>query len=290
MEAVRQQLVGEGHTGIPKNVVRLFEVLKDHNLLTPTPEGESVWQAEIIDPAKNWNQKLTFLRFPNSIIWPTKNPEYFDGQIKPVGESENLKASISAHPVSNEPVQESSSPQEKLTADRNLPQSIESKVSQRSLFKEEDASQRPFSQPANTPQQQANQVRRTNLQSEFITWLISAIERRLIRVNEPKAPVHVLDAYIALVSPAIFNTYFDKNPIKRKLYEERAENKKIFTFLQKELESLGIHEVSKGGQNIHTVTVEGERKVSELKVYLLPRTLFPTLKNFSPNRAIKGAP
>lgn len=76
MEAVRQQLISEGHTGIPKNVVRIFEILKDHNLIIPNSEGDSIWQAEIIDPAKNWNQKLTFLRFPNSLIWPTRQPEY----------------------------------------------------------------------------------------------------------------------------------------------------------------------------------------------------------------------
>ena len=70
MEAVRVQLLNEGHKGIPQNVVRLFEVLKDHELLIPNSEGESVWTAEINDFAKNWQQKLTFLRFKNETIWP----------------------------------------------------------------------------------------------------------------------------------------------------------------------------------------------------------------------------
>jgi integrating conjugative element relaxase (TIGR03760 family) len=84
MDSVKNQLVNEGHTGIPKNTVRLFEVLREHDLLIPTPAGDSVWMAEINDFAKNWQQKLTFLRFKNEIIWPTSNPDLFDGEVTPI--------------------------------------------------------------------------------------------------------------------------------------------------------------------------------------------------------------
>lgn len=39
MEAVKVQLLNEGHKGIPKNIVRLFEVLREHDLLIPNSEG-----------------------------------------------------------------------------------------------------------------------------------------------------------------------------------------------------------------------------------------------------------
>lgn len=276
MEAVRQQLAAEGHTGIPKNVVRIFEILKDHNLIVPNPEGDSVWQAEIIDPAKNWNQKLTFLRFPNTLIWPTRQPEYFDGEIVPMGEIKpNEETKESSHEKKLDEVIVNDEAEKPLDP---MPMIPELETYENKIGNSENYEKRT--------KPQSN--KKVNLEdSELLTWLMLAIEKRVIRVNEPKAPVHILDKYIALVTPVIFNTYLDKNPIKKKIYEEKSENRKVFTFLQKELESLGIHEVSKGGQNIHTVTVEGERKIAELRVYLLPRNLFPQLKSFTSNKAIK---
>ncbi len=124
------------------------------------------------------------------------------------------------------------------------------------------------------------------LKNDFLEWLVRGISRRKIRANEPKAPVHILEHHIALVTPAIFIHFFDKNPLKKKIYATKADGKKAFTLLQRELESMNIHQKSTQGQNIVKLLVEGERKRSELRVYVLNRDCFPSLDNFSPNRVM----
>ncbi len=86
IDAVRVQLMNEGHKGIPQNPVRIFEILSEHDLLIPNPSSEnaSIWYGEVNDFAKDWRQKLTFLKFKNELIWPTSTPEIFDGEILPV--------------------------------------------------------------------------------------------------------------------------------------------------------------------------------------------------------------
>jgi hypothetical protein len=124
-------------------------------------------------------------------------------------------------------------------------------------------------------------------QNAFISWLLKGIGRRKIRVNEAKAPVHILESHIAIVTPKIFIQYLNDNPMKKTIYEKRAGGKKIYTLLQRELESLDIHQRGQGGQNIVTMSVEGQRSQSELKIYLLNRDCFSSLKSFSANAVMK---
>jgi len=89
MEAVQAQLINEGHSGIPKSAVTMFGILKDHNCIVQNGEEDSIWFAEVNDHAKNWQQKLTFLRFKNEMIWPTSQPDLFDGTITPIDRQGN---------------------------------------------------------------------------------------------------------------------------------------------------------------------------------------------------------
>jgi hypothetical protein len=56
--------------------------------------------------------------------------------------------------------------------------------------------------------------------------------------------------------------------------------------LQKEIEAFDIHKKSINGQNIAKMIVEGTRSKATLSVYLLNRKCFPSLKNFSANKAM----
>ena len=333
MEAVRVQLVNEGHKGIPKNIVRLFEVLREHELLIPNTEGESVWTAEINDFAKNWQQKLTFLRFKNEIIWPTSNPDTFDGDVTPL----DKQGQVIEEPTTDGQIDEKNNEQTcTVVTSENVTTTTCNKIpsQQKSNSKNTKPLQRSFDSFDNilpvaptieNDTEKSKQVSdllldehskpNTNvsdqkdglssiaaknlwkhsrkvqeellLQNDFIAWLLKGIARRHIRVNEAKAPVHILDSHIALVTPVIFNLYFDKNSLKKRLYEKRAGGKKIYTLLQKEIEALDIHQRGSNGQNIVRMLVEGQRNQSELRVYLLNRDCFPSLVTFSPNRIMK---
>jgi len=337
MEAVRLQLLNEGHRGIPKSIVRLFEVLREHELLIPNQHGESVWTAEVNDFAKNWQQKLTFLRFKNEIIWPTSNPDTFDGEVSPVDKDGNLiteKKSIDDQNVicddntlndqnissnvrsmdeskicqnyvmgqGEKLVQKSCNSFDNIVpaashssndyiikkqiTDSNV-SSNSTKQSNKELDKKEGVKNGITSSDAKKFWKHSRKPQESHLvENDFIAWLLRGISRRVIRVNEAKAPVHILDRHVALVTPAIFNLYLDKNSLKKRLYEKRAENKKIYTLLQKELEKLDIHQRGLNGQNIVKMSVEGQRSQAELRVYLLNRDCFPSLANFSSNKVM----
>jgi len=302
MEAVRAQLINEGHKGIPKNVVRLFEVLREHELLIPNIEGDSVWSAEINDFAKNWKQKLTFLRFNNELIWPTSNPSVFDGEIIPVdrkGNPLNLDESEITTETNNEDVEDAI---EQLTSkgedDIDIPPGTVTKPAQKpkaSVPRNNKIIEPQSSEQSGVSSKEAKQEWRSSRQvqedilaeNDFIGWLLKGIRRRRIRVNEPAAPVHILDEHVALVTPAIFILYLEKNSLKKVLYEKRAGDKKIYTLLQKELQALGIHQKGTNGQNIAKMSVEGQRTQSELSVYLLNKDCFPSLANFSSNQSLR---
>ncbi|MCG8330641.1 MAG: TraI domain-containing protein [Chitinophagales bacterium] len=336
MEAVRVQLLNEGHKGIPKNIIRLFEILREHELLIPNQEGDSVWRAEINDFAKNWQQKLTFLRFKNEIIWPTSNPDTFDGDVSPLDKlgnhieeniSENIKKDIVNSDSSVEilrdtenvnlknnqfaselqknhietkkeqPIQRSFNSFEKIAPaapnDCNKKKSINTN-SLPNPTEQKNKEQKENKQHKGIPSSDAKSLWKNSrkvqeellTQNDFIAWLLKGISRRHIRVNEAIAPVHILEGHVALVTPVIFNLYLKNNSLKKRLYEKRAGDKKVYTLLQKELEKLDIHQRGSNGQNIVKMSVDGQRSQSELRVYLLNRDCFPSLANFSPNKAM----
>jgi integrating conjugative element relaxase (TIGR03760 family) len=118
-------------------------------------------------------------------------------------------------------------------------------------------------------------------------WLLPAVSARRLKVNEPKAPIHILGDFVALVTPTIFTVYIDKS-LTSKVYEKQAREsgKPVFTVLQRELFSLGIHQTGANGENIVKVTVTGKRNRSELSVVLIPRKYLPGLSKFSGNPAL----
>lgn len=292
MEAVKVQLQQEGHKGIPNSPVRLFEVLREHELIVPTSEGDSVWSAEVNDYAKNWQQKLTFIRFKNDQIWVNQQPDYFDGKVTPLDRAG--RAAVA--PIISKEKEDGETAQAQVEEVVNRQnEELKQDVSQKPSTEYQKAETETEKQDIGVSSKEAIEQwvspkrikQETLMENDFISWLVRGITRRQIRVNEPKAPVHVLDHHIALVTPAIFILYLEKNSLKKKLYEKRSGDKRSYTLIQKEIESLEIHQRSSHGQNIVRMTVEGQRTRSELKVYLLNRDFFPSLSNFNPNKAMR---
>lgn len=303
MEAVRAQLLNEGHKGIPKNVVRLFETLREHELIVPNPEGESIWQAEVNDFVKNWQQKLTFLRFENSILWPTSNPDKFDGEVIPVDRDgnkittteEKVTDSKGAGPIDHQNLSDSAHAGE--GAEQTPPPAVKPQDDSPAQHQGDPQQVEPLAQQSNPGMSSieakdrwkySRKVQEEVLkQNDFIAWLLKGIAKRKIRVNESRAPVHILEHHIALVTPAIFVLYLDKNSLKKRVYENRAGDKKAYIPLQREIEALDIHQRGINGQNIVKMSVMGQKRQSELKVYLLNRSCFPSLSTFSSNKVMK---
>ncbi|MEH6471313.1 MAG: MobH family relaxase [Halopseudomonas sp.] len=334
-EAMRDQLISEGHKGIPQSALRIFSVLQDHGMIVPNPGDDPVWQAEIQDHERSWNQKLTFLRFENKILWSTGYPKLFDGDVVPVdAKGSPLKEKLANNNVATidpkyDTVPESSlvvqavdglatgegipeleqvslaDPAEsisKLEHDHDKSVSTTGAVStkEKLVAKAKTVKKAPpiaASELEVEPRKRSGQVgavmfkipepvKDAAADNDFLAWLVDATTKRKIRVNEPKALVHVTDQYIALVSPGVFVHYLRCNPMRKKSYEIRSpEGTHPYKLLQRELEALGIHK-STNGQNICKVKVTGAKKQSELSCYLIHKRHLPSYKTFSANKAI----
>jgi conjugal transfer pilus assembly protein TraI len=83
VDAIREQLTQEGHTGIPTKNGRLFDVLQEHGILLPSGE-KAIWTASI--EGDGWRNELTLIKVPVSKIWPNSKakPNEFDGKIVPL--------------------------------------------------------------------------------------------------------------------------------------------------------------------------------------------------------------
>lgn len=296
MEAAQSKLMNEGHKGIPKNVVRLYEVLREYGLLLPTKEGNSVWTCAIKDFNTNWEMNLTFLRFKNEVLWPNTEPEQFNGSITPLDKDGNpLEEALDAEQLSEkeeEPVEEPKPQKEnKPIVEKNKKEVSKTSLPKRSLEQKQPDPKPPTAVVTGGKLVATYVSKKTVLpENDFITWLIKEVGTRKLRVNEKKAMVHIMDDYIALVSPSIFIDYLRKcGSLKADIYKKRAKGGPAHKTLQKEIEALNINKKSIKGQNIHELLVEGPNNQSTLKVYLLDRKMFPSMDNFTPNKALRFA-
>lgn len=279
MEAVREQLLDEGHKSIPRNVLRFFSELNENGLIIKTKNGDSVWKAEVNDMQNSWTQKLTFLKFENNVLWPTNVPALFDGCI--IADDE-----INEKEVNDDQAGEGAGIQ-KISANKIKPPIS---ASDTELTTEKTQNSNEKENPAKKGKKKATtaikKVQSDPLEIDFFTWLISRIQNYKIRVNEKTSVVHFTDNYMILVTPAIFLEYLTSNPLKRRIYTSKAGNKKPYTALQREIESLAIHRRSITGENIVNIAIKGIRRKSSFKGYALNRENFPQLASFSANNVI----
>ena len=78
IDALRDHLTGEGHTGIPSRNDWIFDELQQYKVLIPHRE-RAVWTVSVA--GDDWSHTLTCLCFPAARIWPDpeSRPEVFAG-------------------------------------------------------------------------------------------------------------------------------------------------------------------------------------------------------------------
>ncbi len=80
VDAIREQLIQEGHTGIPTKNGRMFDILQEHAVIIPYGE-KAIWSATI--EGEGWSNDLTLIKVATNKIWtnPTQKPNDFEGNI-----------------------------------------------------------------------------------------------------------------------------------------------------------------------------------------------------------------
>lgn len=107
----------------------------------------------------------------------------------------------------------------------------------------------------------------------FFDWLITGLLEHRIRINEPKAPVHIVENYFGIVSPRAFQ-----------LYANAVEYPCISTKLvSRDVQSLKLHVRANKGSSFYPVRVGNGPHKTTLHCLLIHRTLIPRIEKFRPN-------
>ncbi|MGI0679235.1 MobH family relaxase, partial [Pseudomonas aeruginosa] len=72
-DKLRAHLLSQGIDGIPANNTAVFNVLQDHGMLQPTPDGKAIWRA-IVTSSTGWSHSFTLLRLAPALIWEPGGP------------------------------------------------------------------------------------------------------------------------------------------------------------------------------------------------------------------------
>lgn len=97
VDAIRDQLTQEGHSGIPTKNGRMFDILQEHGVLVPYGD-KAIWP--VVVEGEGWRNQLTMIRISITKIWtnPENRPDNFDGRIVPA-EMESVNDSATDNDV-----------------------------------------------------------------------------------------------------------------------------------------------------------------------------------------------
>ncbi|MDR2452445.1 MAG: TraI domain-containing protein [Candidatus Accumulibacter sp.] len=286
-DKLRAHLLTQGIAGIPASNATLFDLLQDHGLLLPTPDGKAIWKATVTG-SNGWSNTFTFLRLSPALIWEVgeERPQPFAGTVMvvedapdealaapadiPVTAPASIENAVDSMPSnvsdgvdrllelfdvpSEEEAPEEIRPQQKTTeAVQTIPDTAIAEPDHTPL-------------PKNTPQEPSGE--------HFIAWLRQRIASRVLIINDAKALVHTVADTVYLASPGIFQRYAQENPKVSTLAKE--DKLSDWQWIQKRFEKLSLHRKQDNGLNIWNCEVAGPRKTHRLHGYLLkdPKCLF----------------
>ncbi|CFU05099.1 MobH family relaxase [Burkholderia pseudomallei] len=295
-DKLRAHLLAQGVEGIPDSNSTVFDVLQEHAVVQPTPEGKAIWKA-VVTSESGWTHSFTFLRLSPALIWEaTARPAPFTGTVHVEPDAD---ATTSATPVAVAATNSSPSTQSSVAATTSSeapkamamePDTVDALLDL--LGSTSPGPEHPTTQdaplakrsdtmiPAERIPQTAPTLSPLSPTGEepsgehFIAWLRQSIATHRLVINDAKALVHTVAGTVFLVSPGIFQRYAQEHPDVAKFAKQEQQTE--WTWVQKRFERLALHQKQDNGLNIWTCEVTGPRKNRRLHGYLLkePARLF----------------
>ena len=296
-DKLRAHLLSLGVDGIPASNTAVFNVLQDHGMLQPTPDGKAVWRATVTSTT-GWSHSFTLLRLAPALIWESgERPAPFAGAVAIDGTPapNNADALVPSPAMTAKPAtdDQESLPWEgvdaatpvHLPAAQAAPDVMEDLLAMVGigdlLVPQQDAEAVSGDAPAAGPQtppptsmvpvpSSAPVPTSSSAQpsgEHFMAWLKQGIATRRLVINDAKALVHTVGDTAYLVSPGVFQRYAQEHPQVGTLAKQ--ENQQDWQWVQKRFERLQLHRKKPRGLNIWTCDVTGPRKSRRLYGYLL---------------------
>ncbi|ASD11707.1 MobH family relaxase [Pseudomonas aeruginosa] len=325
-DKLRAHLLSQGIDGIPSSNTAVFNVLQDHGVLQPTPEGKAIWKATVTSTT-GWSHSFTLLRLSPALIWEAgERPEPFSGSVVEdpasapaemhldaghVPNSAATEPAISVAPpleptlIAEPPIASAASLKTTDAGQTRAPDAMEDlmslmdmvdspPVAPRTTEDESSASTEPRQTRDTTIIQSPNQAleiaqpKLTEPSAEhFMAWLKQGIQSRKLIINDAKALIHTVDDTVYLVSPGVFQRYAQEHPQITAL--AKHEKLQEWHWVQKRFERLQLHLKQASGLNLWTCEVTGPRKSRRLHGYLLanPKQLFDDMPPNNPYLSVQ---
>lgn len=317
-DKLRAHLLSQGIEGIPANNSTLFDVMQDHGLLQPTPEGKAIWRATVTSNA-GWSHSFTLLRLVPARIWERdETPEPFAGSVMVDSSAENagsVDASQTTAAATGATSETTTKPSTAPVVPNGLatePQRHADRADARtsameellSLFDPESASPSSIEAVSRTADaartatvamsEQTRAPATSSLSAtpsgeHFVAWLTHGIQSHKLIINDAKALVHTVSDTAYLISPGLFQRYAQEHPQVQAL--AKPDDVPDWRWVQKRFEKLQTHRRQPSGLNIWTCEITGPRKSKRLHGYLLddPRRIFDTIPPNNPYLSIVRA-
>lgn len=300
-DQIRAYLLEQG-ISVPSDNPKLFSEMQSLNIVESTPDNTAIWHCRI-KADSGWcpPKPFTLLKIKPEIIWDHVNdrPEFFAGEVyveTKATDSDSKEICTTESTISEQNLLSSAEPT-KETADnliQNELQSVpETKVKdnadmadfvlglfdgsvQASSFEDEaqnmksnkEGSEKSLEIKSTEEKTLATQKPDTISGKAFIDWLKLGISTKKLAINVKNAKLHIVKGYLFLVSPGIFQDYY--NSLNISFTKKDIEN------LQYAFQDLKLHKKyhlpNKDSQNFWKCSVAGPRKSSKLVGYLIKDT------------------
>ncbi|WP_223509066.1 MobH family relaxase [Pseudomonas sp. BF-RE-29] len=272
-DKLRAYLLSQSIEGIPSSNIAVFNELQSHGLVESTPEGKAIWTALV--EKGDWQQRFTFLRLQPALIWGSEDrPEAFSGTVS-IAVDHPTDAPLSPpapQTVSARSRQSQSQPDP--TAMEN-PDYLSTLLDMFELEKPE-ASDAPSAGALKTSNSLPG-----NPSQAFLNWVKEGIQSHKLIINDSKAKIHTVSGSVFLVTPGLFQRYAQEFPGISQGSDQKIEE---WRWVQKQFEKLKVHRKRSDSLNIWVCQVQGPRKKTTLKGYLIedPKLFFELIPPDNP--------
>ena len=285
-DKLRAHLLSQGVDGIPSTNTAVFDVLQEHGIVQPTPDGKAIWRATVASRS-GWTQSFTFLRLAPALVWESnERPAAFVGSVSVEDDAATSSSEAPAVAVASS----TSSPAEAISriaisqsstvnADNSV-NHVRSSVGDAHIETVSDGVERADTQKefvlTSHDRQPTIDARFQNAQSvtpsepigvQFLSWLRAGIQARRLVINDAKALIHTVAGTAFLVSPGVFQRYAQEHPDVARLAKHTGVAE--WAWVQKQFEKLRLHKKQDNGLNIWMCEVAGPRKARRVHGYLL---------------------
>ncbi|MEO8644919.1 helicase/relaxase domain-containing protein, partial [Pseudomonas sp.] len=258
-DKLRAYLLAQSVEGIPSSNIAVFDELQSHGLVESTPEGKAIWTALVAQG--NWQQSFTFLRIRPALIWGSKD--------RPAAFSGTVSIEVDDHP-NDAPVSPPAPKASGTGSHQN--QSLEDPLAMEDadyLGTLLDMFEIGEPEVRETPSENALEFScppSDNPGQVFLNWVKKGIQSHKLIINDSKAKIHTVSGTVFLVTPGLFQRYVQEFPGISQGADQEVEE---WRWVQKQFEKLKVHRKRGDGLNIWTCKVQGPRKKTTLKGYLI---------------------